>query len=271
MQKILIFSMFFSFTQSVNGQDEFTNLDRKELTVRIGFSRTSIKDDRMGARPFRAWSRKYDLAYTKINDQRISEIRFQFSRIASNENGLLGLLSIRPNVNYAYQRRMADGFWVGGFWESNTLLNFPKTRSSLFVNNPINYIISNAIGPRITYLRHWHDEGEQRFELRTSAQSSLFSYLIQPAWGHPYPTQYLEEGVFNPRREGMTGPLVRSGIVTTPKRNRGFRIELGFYFFVNNNIRVGIDFQSEVMYFNSLGKAVHFIGNDVFLGASYLH
>lgn len=267
--KIVIFlTVCFS---SLFGQEESVPVNTKELTIRIGFSNSTVKDKRMSAIGYSSWSPKYDLAYTKINDKRISEIRFQFSYMKSRNGGLLGLNSIRPNVNYSYQRKIKEGIWLGGFLENNTLLNFPSTRTGHFNNNPISYTISQSIGPRITYMKNWKPNEKNRFEMRTSAQTSLLAYTIQPAWAHPYPTQFLKEGTFSPDRGGMAWPIIKSGKLATPKTYRTMRFEFGLYYYVNDSFRVGVDYQAELNYSNTRGKEVSFKSNDIFLGATYIH
>lgn len=263
---ILLFLSSTAYTQ-----DDLPGYNQKELTIGIGLSRSSVKDARISARTFNSWSPKYRVAYTKINDNRISALDIQFAFMNNNGNGLLGLNSIRSNVNYCYQRKVAEGVWFGGFIDNNTLLNFPKTQSSHFNNNPISYTISKSIGPRITYQKNYLRNDAIKYQIRTSAQTSLLSYLIQPAWGHPYPSQFLKEGTFNPERNGMAWSIVKSGKVKSLRAFRSFRVELGFYVHLNNSFRVGLDMQTELRYANAIGKGVSFKGNDIMLGATYLH
>lgn len=271
MRKFWIALFLITYASFLLSQDKMSRLDQKELTLRIGVTKNTVRDARIGVLPFSSWSPKYDISYTKINDKRISEIRFQFAYMKSGGNGFLGLTSIRPNVNYSYQRKISTGVWIGGFLESNTLLNFPNTKSGLFNNNPINYTISESIGPRITHIKDWKMEDSRKFQIRTSAQTSMLSYLIQPAWGHPYPSQFLKQGTFNPERNGMAWPIAKSGKVTSINKHRTLRVELGFYLFLSDKFKVGIDLQAEVHYANTIGKAVHLSGQDFFLGASYIH
>lgn len=271
MKSILFFIILIGSINLSFAQDELSDLNRKELTLRIGFSKNSIVDQRMSAVKFKSWSPKYDVSYTKISAKRISALRMQFTSIESRNGGLLGLNSIRPNINYSYEWSIKDGIWVGGFFESNTLLNFSVERSGVFTNNTINYIISESIGPRVTYSKRWFSEDVERAEFRSSVQASLLSYVIQPAWGHPYPTQFLKEGTFNPERNGMAWPIVKSGKLVSPVKHASFRIEFGFFYRVSDTFRVGVDFQGDVMYSNSRGKSVVLTSKDVFLGATIIH
>jgi len=192
----------------------------------------------------------------------------QFSKINSSDGGLLSLMTIRPEIYYSYERKVKDGIWLGGFFDNNTLLNFPTNTSSVFNSNPISYTIAQSIGPRVSYLKSLDNN---KINLRTSAQVSLLSYVVQPAFGHPYPSQFLEEGKFNPTREGMAWPLTKSGKIATVNKFNSFRVELGFFYHINNSLKIGVDYNLNIQYANTRGKSTYISNHDIFLGATYIH
>ncbi len=51
--------------------------------------------------------------------------------------------------------------------------------------------------------------------LITALQCPLVSYLMRPAFGIPYPENYLQEGVYNPKDKGIAVPFVTSGKLTS--------------------------------------------------------
>lgn len=243
----------------------------REVSLRVGLTHTSIQDFRMGSVRHKSWSPKYDIGYSQQNEKRISQVRLQFFASKSANQGLLSLTSLRPAINYSYQRKVGEGLWVGGFIDHSTLLNIPKTTTSLYNNNPISYNISQSIGPRITYTGTANLGEGLPLGYQVSTQAALLSYMIQPAFGHPYPTQYLNEEDFSPTREGMTWPLMKSGKLATLDKVRNFRLELGLFYFVNDRVKISLDYQGEIFYANTRGKALNMQSHDIFFGASYIH
>ena len=251
----------------ISAQEDAT----REVSLRLGFTHTSIQDYRMGSVKHTSWAPKYDIGYSHQNEKRISQVRLQFFATRSANQGLLSLTSLRPAINYSYQRNVKDGLWIGGFIDHSTLLNFPKTATSLHNNNPISYNISQSIGPRVTYTGTASIGGDRPLGYQVSTQAALLSYMIQPAFGHPYPTQYLKEEAFSPTREGMTWPLMKSGKLATMDKVRNFRLELGLFYFVNDRVKISVDYQGEIFYANTRGKALNMESHDIFFGASYIH
>ena len=246
MKSILAFLCVLS-TLVLSGQSEPTQFTtQKRLTLSFGISNTSIKDKRIGNSAFNAWSPKYGISYTRIKTKSRSHIQFQFTSIRPDRHKLLSMTSIRPDVNFAYERKVKEGFWIGGFSKHHTILNFPSNPKSMFVNNPISYNIMQAFGPRITYTMQ-ESIGNNRLDITTSAQSALLAYAIQPAFGHPYPEVYLDEKYFSPTRDGMTGPLLRSGKILTLNKFRSLKVEFGFHYYINQSWKVGIDYQMDLL------------------------
>jgi hypothetical protein len=256
-------------TSPTMGQDVANNI--RTATVRIGLSHTHIQDHRMSAVAQHAWSPKYEVGYRQTSEKRISQIRMQFTSINSNSGSLLSLRSIKPAIYYSYERQVQTGIWVGGFIDHSTLLNFPSTRTALYNNNPIAYHIGQSIGPRLTYSSPISAPKGGDIGYSVSGQAALLSYMIQPAYGHPYPERYLQAYTFSPTRAGMAGPLLRSGKVRTINAVRSFRLEMGVFFYLSDKVMFSIDYNADVLYANTQGKALHTHTHDIYVGASYIH
>ena len=243
--------------------------NRKEFTLRIGLSYNSINDARLSAISQKSWSPIYGMSYRKTSDNSINQINFDFTQTKSNGNDLLRVNSIIPNVNYSYMRRSHHGLWIGGFIDHTTVLNFPKTRTALFNNNPISYMLSASAGPVISYERDNIFNEKVRF--RGSTEIPVLAYVIQPEYGHPYPEKYLEEGTFSPTREGLAGPLLKSGNVVSINKYRSISIRIGFQYLINNHLALSIDSASSILFANVRGKELTMSNFDSQLGISYLH
>lgn len=264
-----VLSMIVCLVSSIilTGQE---NSQTNEFTLRVGLSRTAIKDARISAVTQKAWSPKYGMSYRKANAKRISQIDFDFTYANSQNGTLLSLTSIIPKVNYSYSRKMDNGLWLGGFIDHTTLLNLPKTRTSLYNNNTISYLLTASIGPSISY-----DQsalfGVDKLSLRTDAQAPLLSYVIQPEFGHPYPSKYLEQDTFSPTRDGLAGPLLKSGRVVTLNKFRSMNISFSFQYLVNDNIGLSLNFNSQLLYANTTNKPLSLNSQDILFGATYIH
>ncbi len=244
--------------------------NRNELKVTIGLSHTTITDARISALPQKAWSPKYGMSYRKMNDKRISQIDIDFTYASNSSGSLLSLNSIMPKANYSYLRKTPNGVWLGGFIDHTTLLNLPKSRTGLFNNNPISYMLSASLGPMVSYEKSGILNNE-RISLRANAQLPILAYVIQPEHGHPYPKQYLEEDTFTPMRGGLTGPLLKSGRVVTINKYRSLNVSFSLQYALNDKVELSLNFNSQLLYANTTGKSVSLTDNSIELGASYIH
>lgn len=269
MKHLIIFICVAISTSCIYGQ-EVTN--ERELTISVGLSFNSMNDDNLSAVTQRGVSPKYAIGYRSGNNKRISHVQVQFSSFRSRNGSLVGMNILRPQIFYSYEKKIKEGIWFGGFIDHNTVLNFVSTTSASFNNNSINYFIAQSIGPRVSYIKSFLPSVDgHKFQFRSSAQASLLAYVIQPEFAHPYPTQFLKEDVFTPTREGMAWSLVKSGKLATMNQYRSFRVEFGLFYQLNNNMRIGIDYNLAVLHGNTRSKAFTIANNDFMVSATYLH
>jgi hypothetical protein len=186
----------------------------------------------------------------------------------SKSDKIFNIHSINSNVHFAYQRKVADGTWLGGYINTLSLINFPKNPGqSFFVNNPVNYTISNSIGPSLSYSRGF----DYNFNVASTIQTAALSYVIQPIYGHPYPEKFMEESVFNPTKGKMVGPLLRSGKFLTFKKFRHMNIQMSLFYVFNNNFKAGVDYNYSNYMANANGKAVRMNNHDFFITTGLLY
>ncbi len=245
----------------------------KEIGLRIGISKTKINDQRLSAKSFSNWSPKYGLVFGTRKENSWSQNQIDFTYVKGHKKDpYFTLNSIIISHTYSYQRKVGEEFWVGGFTNHKSILNFPKSLySSMFTNNAISYTIVQSIGPKLSYAHALTNQKDKPIEPLTSIETPIVAYLIQPIYGHPYPSRYLEEGTFDPTRAGMTIPMLKSGKFVSISRYKGLRIELGIFYYASDRFKIGASYQGELMYANSNGKAVHLQSNDFIVNPSYLY
>jgi hypothetical protein len=245
----------------------------KEIGLRIGISKTKVQDNRLSAKSFSNWSPKYGLVFGTRKENSWSQNQLDFTYVKGHKKDpYFTLNSMIISHTYSYQRKVGEGFWIGGFTNHKTILNFPRSLfSSMFTNNTISYTIVQSIGPKLSYAHTLTNQKDKPIAIQTSVETPILAYLIQPIYGHPYPGKYLEEGTFDPTRAGMTIPMLKSGKFVSISRYKGLRIELGVFYYASDRFKIGASYQGELMYANANGKAVHLQSNDFIINPSYLY
>lgn len=245
----------------------------KEIGLRIGISKTKINDQRLSAKSYTNWSPKYGLVFGTRKENSWSHNQLDFTFVKGHKKDpYFTLNSVIISHTYSYQRKVGEGFWVGGFTNHKTILNFPRSLySSMFTNNAISYTIVQSIGPKLSYTHTLTNQKDKPIETQTSIEAPILAYLIQPIYGHPYPVRYLEEGTFDPTRAGITIPMLKSGKSVSISGYKGLRIELGIFYYTSDRFKIGASYQGELMYANANGKSVQLQSNDFFVNPSYLY
>ena len=207
-----------------------------EIQFSVGISNIVIKDARSSAIAKSYFTPTYGFdAIHRRNDSR-HQFSFRYSQKMRTLDDVLEYDFFKPDFFYSFQKRQ-DDFWIGGFVNLSTLVSLPKSTTSHFGNTPVNYTMANSIGLSMAYD---HCFNGSNWALNTDVHLPLASYVIRPAYGHPYPKKYLEEGTFSPTRSGMTGPLLRSGKLLTLNKFQAFKINLSISYLINERVRVGL-------------------------------
>lgn len=265
---LLILISFYSITP-IQAQ-EASMLNRKEIGLQIGWRFNRILDKRYASNAKKMGQAIYALRYAEQHEKKREELVFSYSTTPKNSNpGFLSFKTTMPQVNYSYQRKVGNA-WVGGFFDSFTLLTFPKSSTGVFGNNSISYTIVGSLGAAIGYEHKLNETEENPITLHSSAQLSLLNYVIRPAYGHPYPEQYLTEENFSPTRAGMAGPLFKSGKLKTLNTNQMLRLVIGFNYYHKNRLKLGI--QYEFYGQNNVSRQrSNTLMQDILFSASYLY
>ena len=258
--------LMFLFSLSIillNGQDHQKNNKNRNLTIKIGLSRAQLQDTRLSSKVHQAWAPKYSVSHIEVKENSRNHFQVDFiSMKFSKSNKYFNIRSIHSNVHFAYQRKVADGTWFGGFINLIRLVNLPKNPGqTFFVNNPVSYTISKSLGPSMTYSHGFKND----FNISSTIQMATLSYVIQPIYGHPYPEKYLEEGVFSPSKGKMAGPILRSGKFLSFKKFGHLNIQMSLFYVFNNNFKAGVDYNYSNYMANANGKVVKMNNQDIFL------
>lgn len=265
--------VYFSFFSSFAQNDAASIPYGKEIGIRIGISKTKINDQRLSAKSFTNWSPKYGITFGTRKENSWSHNQLDFTYVKGHKKDpYFTLNSIIISHTYSYQRKLGEGFWLGGFTNNRTILNFPRSLySSMFANNVISYTIAQSIGPKLSYTNILTTQKDNTIEAQTSIEAPILAYLIQPIYGHPYPSRYLEEGTFDPTRAGMAIPMLKSGKFVSISRYKGLKIELSLFYYTSDRFKIGASYQGELLYANANGKAVQLQSNDFIVNPSYLY
>lgn len=263
--------LFLTLTSSfLYAQDHQNNPKNKDITLKFGLSKAQLKDDRLSGKVHHSWAPKFSISHIEVKENSRNHFQVDFvSMKFSKSDKLFNINSINSNVHFAYQRKVTDGTWLGGYINTLTLINFPKSPGqTFFVNNPVNYTLSSSIGPSFTYSQGFENNN---FNVTSTVQTAALSYVIQPIYGHPYPEKYMEEGVFSPTKGNMVGPLMRSGKFLSFKKFRHMNIQMSLFYVFNNNFKAGVDYNYSNYMANANGKAVKMNNHNFFLTTGLLY
>ena len=271
MKKLqIIFLLFGSlvFTMKTNAQE--SNPTHREIGVQLGMSLTSMKEQRFSALPKKYVQPRVGFFYGKWNHQKKQELELSYSMNLNVKNPqFLWYKIINPEVSYAYQRKVKDN-WLGGYFQSSTLLSFPKNGKKGFGNNPISYTIANSLGIAFDRSFSLRENEKNNWKMDAGVRSTLLSYVIRPHYAHPYPEHFLQEDIFNPTREGMGSSIFKSGKIRTPNKYWGFNLRLGINYFHRDNLKLGFQYRLNVQSSHHQRKMLYRT-QDLILGISYLY
>jgi len=232
---IILLSLFCS-SKSFSQEEALRNT--RSLTIGVGWSLQTIKDSRLSALTYRSRQPTYHIGWRKQTSSTRQELDLTFSMKSSvKSERILDLRFFKPSFSYSLEKRVNDA-WIGGFFNTTTFLTFPSSRTGHFSNNPVSYTMTNSIGPKMSWGRSWEVNDVERFRLMTSAETSLLSYVVRPAYGHPYPERFLQSGTFTPTREGMAGPLLRSGKLMSINKFQSFKVVFSLSYFMSDELAV---------------------------------
>ena len=249
---------------------QIDNITRKEIGVQIGTSFTSIHESRYSNITKRYVQPKYGLYYQKWNDKKRTELLLNYSMTSNVKNPQnLWYKIIHPEVLHTIQRKVGDN-WIGGYFHSSTVLNFPKNANGLFGNNPISYTIANSLGLAINRTESFMEKNNNRLEANMGAKVALLSHVIRPIHGHPYPEHFFQEDVFTPTQVGLGKSIPKSGKIRTLNKYQNIKLVLGLNYYHKDHLKIGVQYQGNFQKIKE-GRQSSYNAHDLLLRVSYVY
>ena len=266
--RFMVIIFFVSICQNSFGQD-FSASKMKTITLGLGKSFHQIKDERLSMRTHSKDGIKFLLGFRSESERTRQDVAIAaYLNFKATRESFFDLNFIRPQFQYALEKKVGN-HWIGGQFSHETFLLVPKTRTGHFSNNPISYTMINSLSPRITF-----DYGNvllgRSFDLETSFSAPLLSYVVRPAYGHPYPEGFLKEGVFTPTREGMGARLITSGQLLSLDKYIGLQLVTRFTYYLNDSFQMGVQVNFEYSNVDGL-QPVKYTTQEVLFTMSYSH
>jgi hypothetical protein len=214
----------------------------REIGIEIGIRQNNLYEQRLSNN----WKRSYQPVYAVFNnkqtDNRRQLFRMEFSQGVSNRSDqFISFKNLQANVHYSYLWKIKNE-WIGPSYSSETLLIWPSNTDK-FGNNPITYTIAQNLGFTIDRTYNLKSTDDWSFDINRTIQSSLLSYNIRPAYGHPYPEEYLQEGVFTPTRRGMGKAIAKSGKLQTINKKLHLNLVLGLNLTYRDALKMGLNYR----------------------------
>ena len=266
--KSFITALFvFLFVAPIIAQED--NITRKEIGIRVGTSFTAIHESRFSNLTKRYIQPKFGLIYHKWNDQKRTEIILNYSMTANVKNPEnLWYKIIHPEVLYTYQQKAGNN-WIGGYFHSSTVLNFPKNTKGLFGYNSISYSIAHSLGLAVNRTENLIEKNNHRLDANVGTKVALLSHVIRPIHGHPYPEHYLQEDVFTPTRDGLGKSIPKSGQLQTLDKYQNMKFVLGLNYFYKDHLKFGVQYERNFQKIK-IGKQSSYKSHDLMIGISYV-
>lgn len=267
--KLVTFIFLISFIASpFFAQKE--NTRHRELGIRFGASFTTYNEARYSAMTKKYIQPKVGLIYIKMTDKKREELVLSYTSTFKPSNAQnLWYKIINPEVNYTYQRKVANT-WIGVFHQNSTLLNFPKNGKRLFGNNPISYTIANSLGVAADFSTILLEKNNRRLDIGAGTKIALLSHVIRPTFGHPYPEHYLQEDVFNPTRKGLGKSIFKSGKIRTINKYQSIKFVFSLNYYHRDHLKVGINYEGNFQKVKE-GKRAVFKSNDLAFSVYYVY
>ena len=228
MKKIVLYVATILCAFNCLGQDKKV----KDLSLRAGMNYGVLSEKRFTNLSHNGSLRTFSLDLSTLKGRSRQKWNTNFSYVSDfTRESNLSYTLILPEVRYSYTRALKNNWLIGGNFHSFTLLNFPKSELTRFVNNSISYSLSQSIGPVLVF----EENGlGKKITFSSELHLALLSYTIRPAFAHPYPENYLNPDIFSPDRSGMAMALIKGGKIQTINNIQNLHFTSSLKYPVNN-------------------------------------
>jgi len=202
---LLLFSTFL-FSQDEKKGKHYFHID-------YGLNHQSILEQRFSSLPLHFTGFNTRLAYSWENEKSLQSVTTDFSKTTTKGKVSLFFNVLNPELRYTNWRLRKDkNIHFGGYWDAGTVLQFPS--GNWAGDNEISYTIWSSLGLSALY-RKEIQLFNRPFLIKGEASFPLFTYLIRPAYGFPYSENFLQDGIFDFKRTGLGGYIIKSGKLRT--------------------------------------------------------
>lgn len=152
-------------------------------------------------------------------NQRLNRIEIHFAKNFEQPD-FTYFINLHTGLRYTHLRpTRVNHLKLGAYLDVGSLLIFPDGLWS--ENNPISYTMWSSLG----LAAQWQQPimiKQKKMTLSIEGALPLLSYVIRPAHAHPYPENYLVDGIFDFGRTDMGKYLIKSGRLKTLNQFNNF-------------------------------------------------
>ena len=215
--------------------------------IDYGLNQQSILEQRFSALPLNFTGFNTRLAYSWENEKSLQEIATNFSKTTTRGKVSLLFNVLNPELKYTNWRLRKDKFLhFGAYWDFGSVLHFVD--GNWRGENNISYTIWSSLGVSALFRKEINISNRQ-FLLRTEASLPLLAYSIRPAFGIQYPENFIQDGVFDFKREGLGGYIIKGGKLRTVNAFQNVKLKTSLALpLTAKKHQVGFDYQWSFLY-----------------------
>lgn len=185
---------------------------KQSIQLELGINTRQILEQRFTADSDYEFGFHTSINYEFGKRATINRMTWGFSKNFPKTQEEISFNHLLFEYRYTQLRPLNPTHYLGFFVDNGNSLLFPRGRWS--ENNTISYALWASTG--VAY--HWKKSisfNTQTVLITLDAATSLFSYVVRPVQGYPYPENFLKDGIFNVERAGMAKYLLTSGKLRT--------------------------------------------------------
>lgn len=192
----------------------------RRFIFETGLNRQTTLDQRFTANGQTDLGFQLNTRFEFGNKNKLNRLELNFSKNFV-EPDLVSFINLNPELRYTHLRSSKwKNLKIGGYFDIGSLLIFPDGLWE--PDTPITYTIWSSLGVAAKWQKPINI-GRKKWQLSIEGSLPLLSYVIRPAYAHPYADNYLVDGTFDFSREGMGKYLLKSGQLKTLNQFNNFK------------------------------------------------
>jgi len=222
------------------------NEKQKSILFETGLNYQTILESR-----FTTNAKNYLGFHTGINMEtvqanRTSNMAFEFSKNILRDKYYVDFIHLNCSLIYTQFRTLpSKTLKVGGYIDQRTSLSFPT--GAWATNNSISYTLWLGSGVAVQGTKSITIKN-RNVTLEFAGSLPLLSYVIRPAYAHPYTESFLEDGTFDFTLKGMWKSFFTAGKWRTLNSFMNAKTKVGLVFPVGKKAnQVGVHYAWEYL------------------------